>query len=55
MYRCTHTHRHSCRHVCEAGGVYPVVMVWVGDTSTDNKMDTNPKTSDTIAQHRVTH
>lgn len=50
-----HTHGHYCWHVCKAEGVHPVVMVWVGDTSTDNNMDTNPKTSDTIAQHRVTH
>ena len=28
---------------------------WTRDTSTDNKMNTNPKTSDTIVQHGVTH
>lgn len=66
-----HTHRHGERNTCidahtqmdtTAGmcarlkGCTPsVVMVWVRDTSTDNNMDTNPKTSDTIAQHRVTH
>lgn len=49
------------QHVCEGWrGVLPLedsLTAWFGvrDTSTDNKMNTNPKTSDTITQHEVTH
>lgn len=52
----THTHGHGCRppegHAPPGDGLG--ARVGSGGSSTDNKMNTDPKTSDTIAQHGVT-
>lgn len=59
IYIYTHTDRHAGMCVrpesAAPAGDSLTACLGIGDTTTDNKMDTNPKTSDTITQHRVTH
>lgn len=56
IYTHTHGHGHGCRppEGCAPPGDGLGARFGSGGSSTDNKMNTDPKTSDTIAQHGVT-